>query len=88
MTLRVRLPLPSTDHHWHVLTECYAGRCPAEALDPAWREELVTTLWLRGWTDREIAAHTYMTLYTTVRIRERCGLGSWNHPTTSWAVAA
>lgn len=50
---------------------CWAGELPAEVLDPKDRERLVADLWEFGWTDREIAAHTRMTTYTTARIRER-----------------
>jgi hypothetical protein len=38
------------------------------------RERLVETLWERAWSDVEIASHTFMTTYTTARIRERLKL--------------
>ena len=53
---------------------CCAGREPAEALDPRDREDLVAGLVGLGWTDREIAALTRMTTYTTARIRQRLEL--------------
>ncbi len=63
---------PST----HSLTwrSCLAGRLPAEALPSAEREELVARLWQQGWSDVEIAAHTFMSTYTTTRIRTRLEL--------------
>lgn len=57
---------------------CLAGRAPAEELPTHLRERLLTRLHGEGWTDLQIAVHTYMTLYTTVRIRERLGLSA-NH---------
>jgi hypothetical protein len=53
---------------------CLAGRLPAEVLPTVERERLVETLWARAWTDAEIASHTFMTTYTTARIRERLKL--------------
>lgn len=50
---------------------CWEGREPAERLDSRDREDLVWHLVQRGWTDLEIAEHTCMTLYTTVRIKHR-----------------
>lgn len=63
-------PLPAQK----VYNACYRGELPAETLDTAAREHLVYDLWLKGWTDVEIATHTSMTLYTTARIRARLGL--------------
>lgn len=63
---------------------CLAGRAPAEELPTYLRERLVTRLHGEGWTDLQIAVHTYMTLYTTVRIRSRLGLS----PNTSERGAA
>lgn len=71
MTLRAYrppLPIPVTGKQWHVISECYRGRKPAKALDPAWREELVTTLLRKGWTHAEIAQHTRMTRWAVARI--------------------
>lgn len=53
---------------------CLAGDLPAEELPTQLREQLVTDLHGRGWTDLEIAVHCRMTLYTTARIRSRIGL--------------
>lgn len=53
---------------------CLEGDAPAEVLPTQVRELLVMVLHGRGWTDREIACHTRMTLYTTARIRSRIGL--------------
>lgn len=50
---------------------CLSGAAPAEALTTADRDRLVHTLWKRGWTDAEIASHTFMSTYTTARIRSR-----------------
>jgi hypothetical protein len=58
----------------HLRAACWAGREPAESLEPADREQLVYELWALGWTDVEIAAHTRMSTYTTGRIRDRLGL--------------
>lgn len=57
---------------------CLAGRAPAEELPTYLRERLLARLHGDGWTDLDIAVHTRMTLYTTVRIRERLGLSA-NH---------
>lgn len=46
------------------------GGEPADALTEADRHRLVTQLHAGGWTDVEIARHTRMTTYTTVRIRD------------------
>lgn len=54
--------------------QCREGRLPAEALDTADRAYLVHQLWELGWTDAEIATHTWMTTYTTARIRTRLKL--------------
>jgi hypothetical protein len=43
---------------------------PAEALPTHLRWQLVAALHRKGWTDREIASHTFMTDYTTARIRD------------------
>lgn len=53
---------------------CWEGRLPAEILPTLDREDLVWGLAEAGWTDREIALHTCMTVYTTARIRARLGL--------------
>jgi hypothetical protein len=58
---------------------CLAGRLPAEELPTYLRARLVARLHSQGWTDLEVAVHTRMTLYTTVRIRERLGLSSNAH---------
>lgn len=50
---------------------CWRGQEPAERLDPADRDELVSELLAAGWTVAEIAAHTQMTTYTAARIVER-----------------
>lgn len=59
---------------------CLEGKRPAEELPPYLRDRLLTRLHSEGWTDLDIAVCTYMTLYTTVRIRERLGLSA-NHET-------
>lgn len=56
------------------LALCWAGKEPAELLTRGERDLLVFELWAKGWTDREISAHTKLTEYTTCRIRERLGL--------------
>lgn len=53
---------------------CLDGDLPAEELPTRLRERLVTRLHEQHWSDLEIAVHTRMTLYTTVRIRSRLGL--------------
>jgi hypothetical protein len=53
---------------------CWEGRQPAECLDRKQRGLLVALLVEAGMTDVEIARHTWMTLYTTVRIRQQVGL--------------
>jgi hypothetical protein len=69
-------------HHPGVLGRlyqlCLEGRRPAEELPAYLRDRLLTRLHAQGWTDLDIAVHTYMTLYTTVRIRSRLEL-SPNH---------
>jgi len=45
------------------------GTLPAEALSPYDRRVLVDILYRRGYSDRQIAAHTGWTLYTAARIR-------------------
>ncbi|MCU1647121.1 MAG: hypothetical protein JWN03_7396 [Nocardia sp.] len=47
-----------------------AGELPAEVLTPRDRRLLVRQLVADGHTDREIAARTGWTLYTTARIRD------------------
>lgn len=78
-----RAPAPALSrftpaHTSPIVTEtwqaCWEGREPAETLDAAERELLVAFLVDAGLTDREIAAHTRMTLYTTARIRDRLDL--------------
>jgi hypothetical protein len=58
----------------HLYAGCLSGQLPAEALSTADRDRLVRLLHRRGWTDTQIAVHTSMTTYTTVRIRSRLGL--------------
>lgn len=53
---------------------CVRGEEPAESLEPWQRENLVAELVGRGWSDLQIALHTRMSLYTTVRIRRRLEL--------------
>ena len=65
---------------------CCRGDEPAESLSTRDREDLVYALVVRGWSDMEIAAHTRLTEYTTVRIRSRLGLAG-NHPQHEQAVA-
>ena len=67
--------------------QCLAGEEPAEILPPRDREDLVYVLVHElGWTDREVAAHTRMTDYTTARIRDRLGLKP-NQPNDTTAAA-
>jgi hypothetical protein len=56
---------------------------PAEVLPTRDREDLVWHLHERGWTDDEIAEHTFMTLYTTARIRARLGLAPHQQKATA-----
>lgn len=59
-----------------LLSACWRGDIPAEVLDDrADRERLISDLWLAGWTDTEMAAHTKWSTYTVARIRARIGLG-------------
>jgi hypothetical protein len=53
---------------------CLDGREPAESLPSALRERLVSILLGRGWSVVDIAEHTFMTTYTTGRIRDRVRL--------------
>lgn len=53
---------------------CLYGIEPAESLPTADRARLVARLHRLGWTDSEIAEHTFMSTYTTARIRNRLGL--------------
>lgn len=53
---------------------CWQGRLPAEVLHTRDREDLVWHLVTAGWSDRQVAQHTCMTVYTTVRIRTRLGM--------------
>lgn len=53
---------------------CLRGKEPAEVLLPTDRDRLVRRLHMAGWSDVEIATHTRMTTYTTVRVRSRLGL--------------
>lgn len=79
-------PHPKQLQRWRRLrAACWRGELPAEVLDTADREELIYELWLRGWTDVEIAAHTMLSTYTTARIRERLGLVP--HPRLKGATA-
>jgi hypothetical protein len=52
----------------------FRGEIPAEVLTTADRELLVRLLVRDGWSDEQIAGHTRMTCYTTMRIRDRLGL--------------
>lgn len=65
-------PMPTRKSLTRRLAEL--GEIPAEALSTREREALVRKLHGLGWTDVEIATHTRMTTYTTVRIRGRLGL--------------
>ncbi len=64
---------------------CRRGDLPAELLEPADRERLVRWFWRLGWSDVEIGTRTFMTTFTTARIRARLGLAA--HPSTTGAVA-
>lgn len=55
---------------------CLRGQEPAESLPTREREQLLMLLVSRGLSDVEIALVTRMTVYTTVRIRERLGVRS------------
>ncbi|MGW4525146.1 hypothetical protein [Amycolatopsis sp. NPDC004378] len=68
-----------------LIDACRRGQLPAELLEQADREHLVYDLWADGWTDVEIAQHTFMTTYTTGRIRDRLGVPA--HPSTRGADA-
>jgi len=68
------LPEPPTRTHRVLYQLCLAGREPAESLPTAERAHLVKELHGLRWTDQQIARHTRMTTYTTVRIRARLGL--------------
>lgn len=59
---------------WRLWRACWEGREPAELLTTQDREDLVWQLHALGWSDGQIADHTWMTEYTTARIRERIGL--------------
>lgn len=50
------------------------GTEPAETLPTILRQRVVAELHHRGWTDVEVAGHTFMTTYTACRIREEMGL--------------
>lgn len=54
--------------------QCLLGKLPAEMLTTEDREHVVHILWKRGWTDAEIASHTFTSTYTTARIRSRLKL--------------
>lgn len=56
------------------------GLEPAESLTTEDRERLVAELHGLGWSDVQIAELTWMSTYTTARIRARLGLTA-NHPT-------
>lgn len=71
------VPQPPQPHR-ELYQACLAGREPAESLPTRQRELLVAELCTTGWTDRQIASHTRMTLYTTARIRARLGLSPNN----------
>ncbi|MPZ66196.1 MAG: hypothetical protein GEU83_12005 [Pseudonocardiaceae bacterium] len=82
MSVRRVPPRPDTapGNRAHLRRACWSGREPAEALPPRDRDELIGDLWSAGWTDTEIAAHTYMSTYTTARIRQRLGLTPRKEP--------
>lgn len=63
-----------------LVADCWAGKEPAELLGPRERELLLFELWLKGWTDVEIAVYMKQSLYTTCRIRTRLELAA-RHPT-------
>jgi hypothetical protein len=65
---RARVVAPSNEPLYRA---CRLGRDPAEALSTEDRERLVDELHRLGWSDTQIAEHTRMSTYTTVRIRER-----------------
>jgi hypothetical protein len=67
--------------------EARSGVLPAEALTQEQRWRLVAELHRAGWTDREIAEHTFMTTYTAARIREGMHLAP-NQPSPGLAPAA
>lgn len=76
MSVRIGKPRPdaaAATKSW-LRQQCLLGKLPAEVLTTEDREHLVHTLWKRGWTDAEIASHTFMTTYTTARIRARLEL--------------
>lgn len=75
-------PRPDTRGQAYALLRrrCWAGEAPAEELDTADREQLVTELWAAGWTDVEIAVHTRMSTYTTGRIRDRISVSRDDTP--------
>jgi hypothetical protein len=58
----------ASDELWE---DCCAGRMPAEALPTREREDLIVTLFGRGWTLCEVATHTRTTEYTVARIARR-----------------
>jgi hypothetical protein len=62
-------PLARLRHGGPLWQACCRGDEPAESLSQEARRALVGLLAGRGWSDREIAEHTRMTLYTTARIR-------------------
>lgn len=57
-----------------LMTACWRGEMPAEALETADRERLIAWLWEEGWSDVQIATHTKCSTYTVARIRDRIGL--------------
>ncbi|HEY3477325.1 MAG TPA: hypothetical protein VGL02_00370 [Streptomyces sp.] len=59
-----------------LLEACWAGRLPAELLEPGDRDQLIYDLWKEGWTDAQVAVHTRLTTYTAARIRLRLGLAA------------
>ncbi|WP_145926604.1 hypothetical protein [Amycolatopsis orientalis] len=85
MTVQIGRPDTAPMARGRLLAACRRGDIPAEALAPADRDHLVYDLWAAGWSDVEIATHTYMSTYTTGRIRARLGLAA--HPTSTRGAA-
>lgn len=86
MTVQIGRPDTAPMARGRLIAACRRGELPADVLEPKDRERLVYDLWTAGWTDVEIATHTYMTTFTTGRIRERLGLAA--HPSTKGADVA
>lgn len=86
MTVQLGRPDTAPLARAKLIAACRRGDLPAELLEPADRERLVRWFWRLGWTDVEIATRTFMTTYTTGRIRARLGLAA--HPSTKGADVA